>query len=191
VTDLMYRAEIARMVREAYRALDLDDRPPRAIAPYPDDVLASLPPAAARWSIGTGHPVGHAQLRPGETVVDLGCGAGADAVLAAREVGPEGRVVGVDMLPEMCRRARRNAAEAGAAQVTVVQAEVESLPLRDASADVILSNGVVSLSARKARLFAEAARVLHPAGRLVVSDMTLDEEDLPSEVLVHPSAWAG
>lgn len=191
MTDLMYRAEIARMVREAYRALDLEAGPPRSIAPYPDDVLASLPAAAARWSIGTGNPVGHAELRPGETVVDLGCGAGADAILAAREVGPDGQVVGVDMLPEMCRRARRNAAEAGTPQVTVVEAEIESLPLRDASADVVVSNGVVSLSARKARLFAEAVRVLRPAGRLVISDMTLDDEDLPSEVLVHPSAWAG
>lgn len=191
MTDLMFRAEISRMVREVYRGLDLDEGAPRAIAPYPQDVLASLPPAAARWSFGTGHPVGWAGLRPGETVVDLGCGAGADAVLAAREVGATGCVVGVDMLPEMCRRARDNAAAAGAPQVLVVEAEVEALPLRDRSADVVLSNGVVSLSARKARLFAEAVRVLKPGGRLVVADMTLDEQDLPSEVLVHPSAWAG
>lgn len=179
------------MVREQYRALDLDQAPPRAIAPYPADVLASLPASAARWSFGTGHPVGHAGLAAGETVVDLGCGAGADAVLAARAVGPAGRVVAIDMLPEMCVRARQSARTAGAAQVSVVGGEVEALPLQSGSADVVLSNGVVSLSARKARLFAEARRVLRPGGRLVAADMTLDEEDLPTEVLLHPSAWAG
>lgn len=191
MADLMFRAEIVKMVREQYRALDLDQASPRAIAPYPDDVLSSLPATAARWSFGTGHPVGHAGLAAGQTVVDLGCGAGADAVLAARAVGPTGHVVAIDMLPEMCARARHSAQTAGAAQVSVVAGEVEALPLPSRSADVVLSNGVVSLSARKARLFAEARRVLRPGGRLVAADMTLDEEDLPSEVLLHPSAWAG
>lgn len=191
MTDLMFRAEILKLVREQYRALDLDQASPRAIAPYPADVLASLPVSAARWSFGTGHPVAHAGLAAGQTVVDLGCGAGADAVLAARAVGPTGRVVAVDMLPEMCVRARVSARTAGVAEVSVVAGEVEALPLQSGSADVVLSNGVVSLSVRKARLFAEARRVLRPGGRLVVADMTLDEEDLPTEVLLHPSAWAG
>lgn len=90
----------------------------------------------------------------------------------------------------MCRRARDNVAAAGV-QADVLLAEVEALPLRDASVDVVLSNGVVSLSARKARLLREARRVLRDHGRVVLADMTLDEEDLPTEVLLHPSAWAG
>ena len=190
MTDLMYKHQIQQLIREVYGRLDREGAPPRSVQPYAPDRLAALPAAAARWAFGTGDPVAHADLARGETVVDLGCGAGPDVVLAARAVGPTGHVVGVDLLPEMCRRAQRNAATAGMS-VDVVEAEAEALPLRDGSVDAVVTNGVVSLSARKARLFAEARRVLRPGGRLVVADMTLDEEDLPTEVLVHPSAWAG
>jgi arsenite methyltransferase len=190
VTDLMYKAEIQALVRSVYRGLDRDSACDRTVRPYDDDRLAALPAAAARWAYGTGDPVAHAGLRTGETVLDLGCGAGADLILAARDVGPTGRVVGVDLLAEMCVRARQNAGDAEV-HVEVVEAEVEALPLRTGSVDAVVTNGVVSLSARKGRLFAEARRVLRNEGRIVVADMTLDEEDLPSEVLVHPSAWAG
>lgn len=190
MTDLLYKAEVQAMVRAVYRNLDRERSGPRTVQPYDDDRLARLPEQAARWAYGTGDPGRHAVLQPGESVLDLGCGAGPDLVLAAQDVGPDGRVVGVDLLPEMCARARESAAAAGV-DVTVALAEVEALPLADASVDVVLSNGVVSLSARKARLLLEARRVLRHGGRAVLADMTLDEENLPTEVLLHPSAWAG
>ncbi len=190
MTDLMYKAEIQRLIRSVYRGIDRDAAPTRSVEPYAPDRVAALPSGAVRWAFGTGDPGAYAGLKGGETVLDLGCGAGPDLILAARDVGPTGRVIGVDLLPEMCVRARANAQDAGVT-VGVVAAEVEGLPLPDGCVDVVLTNGVVSLSARKARLFAEARRVLRRDGRIVVADMTLDEEDLPSEVLVHPSAWAG
>ena len=190
MTDLLFKAEIQQMVRSVYRRLDRDLARPRTVRPYDDSRLARLPEQASRWAYGTGDPGRWAALRAGQTVLDLGCGAGADLVLAAQDVGRDGRVVGVDLLPEMCVRARASA-EAAEVHCDVVLAEVEALPLRDASVDVVLSNGVISLSARKARLLREARRVLRDDGRVVLADMTLDEEDLPTEVLLHPSAWAG
>jgi arsenite methyltransferase len=100
-------------------------------------------------------------------------------------------VTGIDLLPEMCERARRHAVAAGVSNVTFLEGEIEAIPLPDRSADVVVSNGVLSLSARKARVFHEARRVLRPGGRLCLSDMTLEEEQLPDEVLLHPAAWAG
>lgn len=190
MTDLLFKSEIQQLIRDAYRRMDRDTGRPRSVRPYGDERLARLPERTARWAYGTGDPGWHAALQPGETVLDLGCGAGPDLILAAQDVGPDGRVLGVDLLPEMCARAQASAVEAGV-RATPVLAEVEALPLRTGSVDVVLSNGVVSLSARKARLLREAHRVLRPGGRLVLADMTLDEEDLPSEVLLHPSAWAG
>lgn len=191
MTDLMFKAEIQELIRDTYRPLTDRDRPERLLQTYRDDDLALLPREAVRWSFGTDDPVAAADLRPGEDVVDLGSGAGIDAILAGHRVAPDGHVTGVDLLPEMCARARRYAAKAGVHNVSFVEGEIESLPLPDGSADVVLSNGVISLSARKARVFREAFRVLRPGGRLVVSDMTLEEEHLPDEVMLHPAAWAG
>lgn len=191
MTDLMYRAQIQQLIREAYRGIDVADRAERKIDAYSDADLATLPSEVVSWSFGTGDPVTAADLQPGEHVVDLGSGAGIDAILAARRVGPEGRVTGVDLLPEMCERARRHAELAGVDNVVFVESEIEALPVADASVDVVISNGVVSLSARKARVLAEAHRVLRPGGRICLSDMTLEEEQLPTEVKVHPAAWAG
>lgn len=187
--DLMYKDEIQGLVADAYHALDSADAAGTVF--YTDEQLTSLPAGARQWALGVGNPVRRAGLRPGERVVDLGCGAGLDALLAAAAVGPGGRVIGVDMLPEMIARAEGFAAEAGADNTIWYHAEMETLPLPDASADVVISNGAINLSARKSRVLAEAHRVLRPGGRLCVSDLTIHEEDLPTEILTHPSAWAG
>lgn len=191
MTDLMYKAEIQRSIREVYREVDVSGRPDRVMCPYSDAELASLPDAAVAWSFGTGNPVAWAGLNPGDTVVDLGSGGGIDAIFAGRAVGPTGRVLGIDLLPEMVERGRASAAAAGLSNVEFAESEIEAIPLPDGSVDTVISNGVISLSARKARVFAEVMRVLRPGGRVCLSDMTLEEEQLPSEVLVHPAAWAG
>jgi SAM-dependent methyltransferase/quercetin dioxygenase-like cupin family protein len=124
-------------------------------------------------------------------VLDIGSGSGIDTVLAARRVGPTGQVIGLDTLPEMCERARAVAKEAGvAAWCDLREGEMEAIPLRDASVDVVISNGVINLSPRKSRAFAEIARVLRPGGRFCVSDLVVDD-DLPPEVMSSGAAWAG
>ena len=187
--DLMYKDEIQQLVVDAYRALESPAGAGTRF--YSRDQLGSLPYGAREWALGVGNPVAWAGFREGEVVVDLGCGAGIDTLLAAQSVGPNGRAIGVELLPEMIARAETFAAEAGVGNAEFHQAEMESLPLPDASADVVISNGAINLSARKSRVLAEAHRVLKPGGRLSVADLTIREEDLPAEILTHPSAWAG
>lgn len=185
----MFADDVRTLVRDAYEGLETADG--AATALYRDDDLDGLPAGARRWALGVGTPVAHADLRPGEQVVDLGCGAGIDALLAARAVGPDGHVVGVDLLPTMIDRARGFATESGLGNVEFVHAPIEDLPLDDGSVDVIISNGAINLTARKSRVLAEAFRVLRPGGRMTVADLTIREEELPAEILTHPSAWAG
>jgi SAM-dependent methyltransferase len=189
--DLMSQDEILAAVRRAYGALPAGAGPAMAERFYSDGDLAAVPGQAVEWSLGVHNPVRHAALAPGEEVLDIGCGGGIDTVLAARAVGPNGRVVGLDLLPEMCERARAAAEAAGVGGWCELEVgQMEAIPLEDASVDVVVSNGVINLSPRKSRALAEIARVLRPGGRLCVSDLTV-EEDLPPEILTSDSAWAG
>ncbi|GBC87861.1 Ubiquinone/menaquinone biosynthesis C-methyltransferase UbiE [bacterium HR12] len=189
--DLLFQREITEAVREAYAAIPTGGGETVARRLYTEEQLAGLPTGAIAWSLGVGNPVLHAALRPGETVLDLGSGGGIDTILAAREVGPTGRAIGVDLLDEMVERARAHAAEAGVGGWTEFhRGQMEEVPLPDGSVDVVISNGVINLSPRKSRVLAEIHRVLRPGGRLCVADLTV-EEDLPPEILTSDAAWAG
>jgi SAM-dependent methyltransferase len=147
-------------------------------------------PAEANLGLGCGAPLAHLAPQAGETVVDLGSGPGLDAFLAAREVGPEGRVIGIDMTPEMLERARAAAARHGFANVEFLEGRLEALPLPDASVDAATSNCVINLVPDKPAVFREIARVLRPGGRLVVSDLVLDRP-LPAAVADDLTAYVG
>ena len=147
-------------------------------------------PQGADLGLGCGNPLGHAAVKPGEIVLDLGSGAGIDSFLAARDTGPTGRVIGVDMTPAMLTRARGNAVKGGFENVEFRLGEIENLPVADASIDVIISNCVINLSPEKGRVFAEAMRALRPGGRMVVSDLVL-VAPLPDSVRSNIEAYVG
>ena len=157
---------------------------------YPIDLLTTIPSDVASTSYGCGDPITLASLKPGQTVLDLGSGAGLDCLLAAQKVGPEGRVIGVDMTPEMIERAQANAKRVNATNVEFRQGYLEELPVESNTVDVIISNCVINLSPDKAKVFNEAFRVLAPGGKLAVSDIVTDGE-LPEAVRNSLSAWAG
>ena len=156
---------------------------------YSDEEMGAVP-AGANLGLGCGNPTALAELAPGETVLDLGSGAGFDAFLAARQVGDEGRVIGVDMTPAMLDRARTNAREGGYDNVEFRLGEIEHLPVADRSVDVVISNCVINLSPEKGQVFLEAFRVLRPGGRLLISDMVM-VGDLPERVRTSVSAYIG
>jgi SAM-dependent methyltransferase len=148
---------------------------------YAPDDRAALPDAAALASLGCGNPTAVADLREGETVLDLGSGGGIDVLLSARRVGPTGRAIGLDMTPEMLELARRNAAAAGATNVEFVEGTIEAIPLPAASVDVVISNCVINLAADKPAVLREIARVLRPGGRVGVSDIVARDDLSPAE----------
>jgi arsenite methyltransferase len=141
---------------------------------YPEE-LAAVPETAVESFAGVANPWALGRLERGERVLDLGCGAGTDTLVAAQMVGPEGRVTGIDMTPEMLAKARAAAGELGAGNVELVEAEAERLPFPDASFDVVISNGVIDLIPDKDAVFAELERVLRPGGRIQIADVTIQQ----------------
>jgi arsenite methyltransferase len=188
--DLLHQDEIRALVRTAYSSIDGKSR---AVAEklYSPEELAGLPELAADHALGVANHLRDAAIEPGDTVLDLGCGFGIDSIIAAQRTGPTGHVLALDFLPEMLERTAAAAEQAGVDNVEPIEGEMEAIPLADASVDVVISNGVINLSPRKARVLAECARVMRRRGEFCVADLTVEEQELPPEVLTHPAAWAG
>ena len=157
---------------------------------YNEAEKGSLPETAVRASLGCGNPTALAELRPGETVLDLGSGGGIDVLLSARRVGPTGKAYGLDMTDEMLELARKNQSDSGLTNVEFLKGEIEAIPLPDASVDVIISNCVINLSGDKDRVLAEAFRVLKPGGRFAVSDVVV-RGPVPEAIRKSLDLWVG
>jgi len=155
---------------------------------YAPEWLDRAPPGAVTSFAGVGNPHERSHLQPGETVLDLGSGAGLDAIIASWRVGPTGRVVGVDMNPTMCLMAQTHAAATGG-QLECHEGRMEEIPLPDAAVDVIISNGVINLSFRKRRVVEEMFRVLRPGGRISITDI-VSAKQLSQSIVNDPKLWA-
>jgi arsenite methyltransferase len=168
---------------------DTKDAASAAASHYSAAELDGLPESVTDISLGCGNPIAIAELQPGEVVLDLGSGGGIDCFLAARQVGLEGKVIGLDMTPEMIKLARRNARKMGVTNADFRYGEMEEIPLPDGSVDVVISNCVINLSPDKDAVFHEVFRVLRPGGRINVSDIVVDGE-LPQPIRDNLDAWA-
>jgi len=165
-------------------------RPLARMLGYDEAWLSGLPARSIESFAGTGNPFSLGRLRPGEHVVDVGCGAGIDSLIAARMVGPQGQVVGVDMTPEMLENARVAAAEAGLGNLELRRGYGEALPVPDAWADVVISNGVLNLMPDKLAALREMARVLKPGGRLQIGDISV-QRAVPESAKRNIDLWTG
>jgi len=157
---------------------------------YNEAEKSGLPPSAVLASLGCGNPTALIELKPGETVLDLGSGGGIDVLLSAKRVGPTGKAYGLDMTDDMLSLARENQRQAGVENVEFLKGEIESIPLLDNAVDVVISNCVINLSADKDRVLREAFRVLKPGGRFAVSDVVVRGE-VPAEVRKSMLLWVG
>lgn len=156
---------------------------------YDPAEIDALPAVVTESFAGVGNPLGLHEVRPGEAVVDIGCGAGVDSILAARKVGPCGRVIGVDMTQEMVKKATDNAVAAGVTNTEFQQGEADRLPVGDGTVDVVISNGVFNLCLDKPKVLAEVFRVLRPGGRLQMADILLGEA-VTDEQVEKKGAWS-
>jgi SAM-dependent methyltransferase len=190
---------LRQAIQEEYAAVARDPgrgyhfhtgRPLASILGYQDDWLEGLPEGSIASFAGTGNPFRIGQLQPGERVVDVGSGAGFDSLIAAKMVGPNGQVIGVDMTPAMLQKARKSATEAGLGNVKFRKGLAESLPVPDRWADVVISNGVLNLVPDKLAALQEMARVLTPTGRLQIGDI-LVQQAVPEDAKQQIDLWTG
>ena len=185
------REEYAEVASDPHKGFHFHTgRPLARMLEYADEWLEGIPEPSIESFAGTGNPFSLGELRPGERVVDLGSGAGMDSLIAAKKVGPDGCVIGVDMTPAMLEKARANAALIGATNVEFRQGYLEEIPVEDAGVDVVISNGVINLCPDKVAVWEEIHRTLKPGGRVQISDIIIGKE-VPAAAKENIDLWTG